>query len=272
MATAIVGAIASVVGAAAYAPQKAEPERARAAEVGATMGPVRPTEGGKSDLPPAIERRPSPPSNGEAVTPASVPEGEAAEPRPPSEHRAIEPDPGGVGDEDPHAADEEVLATPPPARARLADVSWAAATLPEPVAATRDALLGAARTGDVEALRPLFEGQALPPLVSAMGGVDDPIAFLKRQSGDREGREILAILIELLEAGHVHLEKDGTYVWPYFAEVPLAELEAPHYVELYRILTSIDVEEMERQGRYTFFRVGIGRDGRVRYFAAGDLE
>ena len=102
--------------------------------------------------------------------------------------------------------------------------------------------------------------------------VDDPVAFLKMQSGDEEGHEILAILTEVLETGHVYIESDGTYVWPYFAEVPLHEMKPPHLVELYRILTSVDVEEMERMGRYTFFRAGIGKDGRLRYFTAGDLD
>ncbi len=61
-------------------------------------------------------------------------------------------------------------------------------------------------------------------------------------------------------------------MWPYFAEVPLTALEPPHMVDVYRILTSVDVEEIQRQGRYTFYRVGIAADGRVRYFSAGDIE
>ncbi len=133
-------------------------------------------------------------------------------------------------------------------------------------------MIEGARTGDVEALRPLFESQRLPPIVSSTMPVKDPVDFLKTQSGDPEGREILAIMTELLETGHVYLADDETYVWPYFAEVPLEELAPPHYVDLYRILTSLDVEEMERLGRYTFFRVGITKDGRLRYFTAGELD
>ena len=45
-----------------------------------------------------------------------------------------------------------------------------------------------------------------------------------------------------------------------------------HYVELYRVLTAVDVEEMVRLKRYTFFRVGIAPDGRIRYLSAGDIE
>ncbi|MEO1102805.1 MAG: hypothetical protein AAFW98_03575, partial [Pseudomonadota bacterium] len=113
----------------------------------------------------------------------------------------------------------------------------------------------------------------IAPIVTGFERVDDPVAHLRLQSGDDDGQEILAILVELLEAGHVAVEDiTTTYVWPYFAEVPLGTLKAPHKVELYRILTAIDVEEMERLGHYTFFRVGIAEDGRVRYFSAGPLE
>lgn len=243
----------------AYAPQTHVPDLPSEVELHATMAPMRPTRGGKTDLPDRI------------MPGAATPEEPAPFPRP---EDAVD-GPGmdeDVDEQDPHAADREAIDVPPAARASLADVSWSDATLPAPVAATRRALLDAARTGDIEALRPVFAAQSRQPVVSPMVAVDDPVAFLKDQSGDRDGREILAILTEILDSGHVFITDEGTYVWPYFAEVALDELKAPHYVELYRILTSIDVEEMERQGRYTFFRVGIGSDGRLRYFAAGDLE
>ena len=162
---------------------------------------------------------------------------------------------------------------PEPA-ASIKDVVWDLKTLPDAVRLTRDKLLGAAKTGNIEALRPIFEQWDAAPIVAGFDTVPDPVAHLRLQSGDDEGREILAILVEVLESGHVHLGSSGagTYVWPYFAEVPLEELKDPHYVELYRILTAIDVEEIMRQGRYTFFRVGISADGRLRYFTAGELE
>jgi len=187
---------------------------------------------------------------------------------------------------DPHAPDSrhdhgpagDATSVPAAPGAALSDVRYGTDGLPEPVAATRRALLGAARTGEIEALRPIFERQRVAPLVAPdMAGAEpvaDPVDHLRRQSGDDEGREILAILTELLETGHVKVGEGSatTYVWPYFAEVPLADLTPRHHVELYRILTAIDVEEIARQGRYTFFRVGIAPDGRVRYFTAGDVE
>jgi len=175
---------------------------------------------------------------------------------------------------DPHDAPSDAIAVPSPARSGIDDIRYDVDALPPAVAETRRSLIEAARTGDVEALRPLFEDQRTPPLVADFSYVDDPVAHLRNQSGDEDGQEILAILLELLEAGYVHVGPDsgGTYVWPYFAEVPLGDLDPQHYVEVYRILTSIDVEELQRIGAYTFFRIGIAHDGRIRYFSAGLME
>jgi hypothetical protein len=52
--------------------------------------------------------------------------------------------------------------------------------------------------------------------------------------------------------------------------VPIGELTPPQRVELYRILTAIDVEELERLGSYVFYRIGIRPDGTLRYIVAGD--
>lgn len=186
--------------------------------------------------------------------------------------------PFGFDDEelgDPHVHGDE--ATPVPetsATHGLSDVRYGKDGLPPAVAAAREALSEAARTGEIDALRPIFDAQQVAPLVDPYGEADDAVTHLGRQSGDAEGREILAILLELLETGHVVVGQGSarTYVWPYFAHVPLSEFGPAQYVDLYRILTAVDVEEMERLGRYTFFRVGIGSDGRVRYFMAGDPE
>ncbi|MEM7695345.1 MAG: hypothetical protein AAF318_12910 [Pseudomonadota bacterium] len=178
-------------------------------------------------------------------------------------------------DGDDHTEEDATdVPAPPPARASLADVRYGADGLPGAVASARNALMEAARAGEIEALRPVFDAQRAPPIVTPYENVPDAVAHLKRQSGDAAGREILAILLELLEGGHVAVGEGSarTFVWPYFAEVPIGELKPRHFVELYRILTSIDVEEMERLGQYTFFRVGISADGRVRYFSAGPLE
>ena len=61
----------------------------------------------------------------------------------------------------------------------------------------------------------------------SLGNPGDPIEYLKALSADADGREILAVLLEVLEAGFTH-SGEGTseelYVWPYFAEYPLQAL------------------------------------------------
>jgi len=144
--------------------------------------------------------------------------------------------------------------------------------LPAPVRKTWQALIDAARSGDINALQPLIAAQPEPPTF-AFGEIEDPIDHLKSLSGDPEGREILAIMLEVLEIGFVRVEQ-GTenemYVWPYFADVPLERLTAEQVVELFTILTAGDYQDMLSYGAYIFFRVGISPDGRWHFFVAGD--
>jgi hypothetical protein len=145
--------------------------------------------------------------------------------------------------------------------------------LPEPVRRLHDRLVEAARSGDAERLRP-FLGLGDDMTQLSFGEIDgDPIEFLKGLSGDSEGQEILAILEEVLNAGFVHLEP-GTpneiYVWPYFFGIPLDELDARQKVELFKIVTAGDLEDMKQFGTYIFYRVGIMPDGRWAFFVAGE--
>ncbi len=145
--------------------------------------------------------------------------------------------------------------------------------LPEPVRRMHDRLVEAAKSGDIENLRPLIGlGEDVTQL--SFGGVEgDPIAFLKGLSGDPEGQEILAIMEEVLSAGFVHLEA-GTpselYVWPYFFGIPLDKLDPRQRVELFKIVTAGDYEDMKTFGTYIFYRVGITPEGRWAFFVAGD--
>lgn len=145
--------------------------------------------------------------------------------------------------------------------------------VPEPVRRLHDRIVEAAKSGDIERLRPLIGlGEDMTQL--SLGGMDgDPIAFLKGLSGDPEGQEILAIMEEVLNAGFVHLEP-GTpnelYVWPYFFGIPLDKLDPRQRVELFKIVTAGDYEDMKTFGTYIFYRVGITPEGRWAFFVAGD--
>lgn len=145
--------------------------------------------------------------------------------------------------------------------------------LPKHVAQMRTLIMNAARSGKIEDLRELI-GSGEDITMLSLGGIDgDPIEFFKSLSGDNQGHEILAILLEVLEAGYVHLDA-GTdhelYVWPYFFALPLDKLTAVQKVELFRIVTAGDFQDMQAFGAYIFYRVGITPQGRWRFFVAGD--
>ncbi|MGE6739057.1 hypothetical protein ACQKGC_02145 [Allorhizobium pseudoryzae] len=144
--------------------------------------------------------------------------------------------------------------------------------LPEPVKAMRQALTEAAASGDVERLRPLmaFDDDVMEQL-KADGG--DPVASFKSLSGDPQGLEILAIMLDILQTGAAHVgigTPDEMYVWPYFVGKPITQLSAPERVELLRIITAGDLDVMAETNNYNFYRIGITVDGKWRLFAGGD--
>lgn len=170
--------------------------------------------------------------------------------------------------EDPEGSPETIEADLP-----LPDVLTDLSVLPPPVRRMRELILEACLSGDVEALRRLIgTGSQITQL--SLGGLEgDPIAFLREISGDGEGHEILAILQEVLEAGFVHMDP-GTphelYVWPYFFAYPLDKLDPRQRVELFRIVTAGDYEDMKSFGGYNFYRAGISPEGQWAFFVAGD--
>lgn len=147
------------------------------------------------------------------------------------------------------------------------------AQLPESARRMRELILEAAATGDPDKLRSLL-GSGPNATQLALGQTDaDPVEYLRSISGDPEGQEILAILIDLLNTGFVHIDAGGsneTYVWPYFVALPLESLTAPQKVELLRLVTAGDVEDMKAYGAYNFYRIGISPEGEWRFFMAGD--
>jgi hypothetical protein len=155
----------------------------------------------------------------------------------------------------------------------LPEIQYDLAKLPEAVRRMHDLIVEAAKTGDIEKLRPLvgIGDDATQLSLSEVDG--DPIEFLKGLSGDSEGQEILAILEETLGAGYVHLDA-GTpqelYVWPYFFAVPLEKLDPRQRVELFKLVTAGDYEDMKSFGTYTFYRAGITPDGQWTFFVAGE--
>ncbi|MER8902183.1 hypothetical protein [Mesorhizobium sp. M0772] len=215
-----------------------------------------------------------PPANGEtAPSENSVPMPDlpgtappaASQPKSPTEPEQSQPEApandGGVANP---RADPE---------APVPEVVYDLSKLPEPVRRMRDLMVEACVSGDIEKLRPLIgKGDTMTQL--SLGEIEgDPIAFLKGLSGDKEGQEILAILEEVLNAGYVHVDV-GTpqelYVWPYFFALPLDKLNARQRVELFKIVTAGDYDDMKQFGGYIFYRVGITPAGQWTFFVAGD--
>jgi hypothetical protein len=145
-------------------------------------------------------------------------------------------------------------------------VKYATADLPAPVQELREAILSAVSTGRIEDLRHAYELNELKPDLAAEP-VADPVAYWQRISGDGRGLEVLAALGQILEAGYValptgrDLENNKIYVWPYFAEVPLAGLTPAQDVELMRLLGAATALNLRATGRYSWWRIAIGADG-----------
>jgi hypothetical protein len=78
--------------------------------------------------------------------------------------------------------------------------------LPEPAQRMRTLIIEAATSGDPERLRPLL-GTGTTATRLSFGDIDgDPVTYIRAISGDGEGLEILAILIDLLNAGFVRVD------------------------------------------------------------------
>lgn len=210
---------------------------------------VTPRAGDQSVSPsPAAPSSAAPPS---AAPPPAATAGQASPPATAVETRPARPRP------------------PPPASIDLLPDNE---DLGDRVGAMRERLILAARSGDLSRLKIVFEMNETMPVFSR-GGERDPVAFWKQASGDGEGHEILAILLNILDLPPARINR-GTpqdmYVWPYLAHVPLDRLDARQSVDLYRLMTAQDVRDMRTLGAWVFWRLGIGPDGTLHFFLAGE--
>lgn len=142
--------------------------------------------------------------------------------------------------------------------------------LPEPVRATIEAMAEVAKSGEIAGMQRVLEMNELPPIVTR-GKREGAISYWRKISADGNGRDVLAALLETLDAGYA-IKKDGgqdMYVWPYFAETKLEDLSPAQQVDLFRLLTPEEVKTMKASGGYLGWRVGIGADGTWHYFLKG---
>jgi hypothetical protein len=180
-----------------------------------------------------------------------------------------DPDPLIRSPEPEEAGDVEDMEPAGPPAEVIYDIEKA----PEPVRRMRELIIEAAKTGDISKLKPLMNPGPDQTVVPLQAPDQDPIEALKAISGDSDGIEILAILLDIFSTGFVQLDKgtaDEAYVWPYFVGKSLGLLTPQEKVELLRIVTAGDVAEMQEYGNYNFFRVGITPDGRWKFLSVGD--
>ena len=192
-----------------------------------------------------------------------------------------DPLPQGINPDDPLAINPQPDFKSDPARSQTGfgdeggeiEILYDTGILPVPVKRMRELIMEAARSGDMEELRRLMgTGNSITQL--AFGDIEgDPIEYLRSSAGDEEGHEMLAILLEVMEAGYVRFDvgtSNELYVWPYFYAIALETLTPKQRVELFKLVTAGDYEDMLSFGAYIFFRVGITPEGRWLFFVAGD--
>jgi hypothetical protein len=166
------------------------------------------------------------------------------------------------------AASQKEKAPPPKVRYDTDD-------LPPAVVEVREALLAAVDAGRIEELRNALDLSQIKPDTGAPPNTD-PIVHWKNAFGDTQGREVLAALSLILDAGYVavrrgsDIENNQLYVWPYFAEVPLSQLTPRQEVELLRLVPAGAAREMKEKGKYTHWRLVVGADGTWHSFRKGE--
>lgn len=152
------------------------------------------------------------------------------------------------------------------------EISDDISALPEPVRAKRQALIDAARSGDIAALQSIIDAQDSPPNVS-FGNPDDALAYLRDVSEDDDGRQILGLLVDLFDQPYAYYPDSGgetNYIWPYLAEIDPSALTPEQQVDAYRLLDSEAIEELKQMGAWYYWRTIINENGQWSAFVAGD--
>jgi hypothetical protein len=174
------------------------------------------------------------------------------------------------------AAKGDAAASPKKGQPLLpAQIRYGTDGLPRPVLDLRESLQAAVESGRIEELAQTYAETHIAPDIGAAEGAD-PATNWKRLSGDGQGRDVLAALSLILEAGYAEIrrgadiENNKLYVWPYFAEMPLGKLTPRQEVELLRLVPASVAREMKEKGKYTHWRLVIGADGTWHALRKGD--
>jgi hypothetical protein len=156
--------------------------------------------------------------------------------------------------------------TPPDQRAAAVIKGNGGDGLPPAVADMRAAILAAVETGEIAEVKGPMDLNELRPEFGGPAGTD-PIDFLKSQSRDGSGKDILELMGRLLEGAWAAIpggrdpENNRIYVWPDFAEVPPSGLDDADFARLEALVGAAAAETIRTSGRWTGWRLSIGADG-----------
>jgi hypothetical protein len=140
-------------------------------------------------------------------------------------------------------------------------------TMPPPVLEMIDLIREAAEAGDIEVLRDAIDWNEMKPDFGA-DAIKDPIAHYKAQSADGSGRDILAVLKDLLDGVPAvvpygrDVENNRLFVWPRFSDLPPAGLSGDDQAMFERLVPDAAARAaMIQEGRYRGWRFVLGADG-----------
>jgi len=131
--------------------------------------------------------------------------------------------------------------------------------LPQLTRTMHENLLNAARQGHLDDLLDLFESNELAPVLENKH-IADPIDYWKKTSIDGTARDIMADLVQVFSRPPIKT-KDGDYVWPYFAGIPLDKLNLSQQIDLFRLVGPQKASAMLKNNHYSHYEAKIGKDG-----------
>ena len=131
--------------------------------------------------------------------------------------------------------------------------------IPENTRTMQENLLRAATSGDLEELRHIFEENELAPVI-ADDHVSDPIAHWQQTSIDGTARDTMALIAEVFSLPGIKT-KEGDFVWPYLARMPLDKLTPAQQIDLFRLAGPKQASEMLKTNLYNYYEAKIGKDG-----------
>jgi hypothetical protein len=144
--------------------------------------------------------------------------------------------------------------------------------LPEPVQATRAAMLAAAKAADVSALQAIIDGQDRP-IQLGFGGAETAEAFATSNSATGDSLDVLANLVDILETPYAEVD-DGEggkfYIWPYLAGADLSALTDADKVVAYQLIEPDSLPDFVEYGGWLSLRTIVDEDGSWTAWVAGD--